>query len=378
MRAQTILALVGIFALPIAHLGAQEPVSVISDPVGFNIVPCLPNSDTIVGVPFRQMGSFQATLDSDPQAIDDEASLPLRGPFNLTPDELSFTHYVKFTSGPLDGRWFTITGNSENTLTIDLNGDSLSSTTEGDSLLVAKFWTLDSLFPPHQATTAWTESPENSGNFIPNGHAIVASASSRPRDMMTRVFLPNLEAEGVNLVSPPENIFIVVENQWSPTNNSQNAGSTRLSPDSHLTIRHSSTVAHPTNYRTAGDVVSQSNAIALHTSPNGPQDNFIGLQRPIDLSLNELNLVESGAFKVSPSSRPRDLRDRLFVYDNSTPAVNRIASAIYFHDGQNWRNSTDNNSISDSAIIPASSGIMIRKFLDQEGTTDFWLNTPPF
>ncbi|MFN2427032.1 MAG: 30S ribosomal protein S17, partial [Candidatus Binatia bacterium] len=45
----------------------------------------------------------------------------------------------------------------------------------GDRVVIAEYWTLDTLFPPAQATTGWTENTENPGEYIQNGHAVVAS-----------------------------------------------------------------------------------------------------------------------------------------------------------------------------------------------------------
>ena len=42
---------------------------------------------------------------------------------SLTVDELKDTHYVCFTTGALEGRWYEIAGNSATSLTIHLNGE---------------------------------------------------------------------------------------------------------------------------------------------------------------------------------------------------------------------------------------------------------------
>lgn len=140
--------------------------SVVSEPIGFNKVTCLAGSDTIVGVPFRKEGSRTATLTADPETDGDAATLTLSisttGPLPV--------HYLKFTSGPKNGAWFDITANTENSVTINLNGDNLDPVSAGDGVLIAEYWTLNTLFPPDKATTDPTTT----------GHAIVASVNQTP------------------------------------------------------------------------------------------------------------------------------------------------------------------------------------------------------
>ena len=107
-----------IFLAAATSFVAQE---VFTAPMGFNKVTCLANSDTIVGVPFRVQGSQTAALATGPSVdiVDpDIATLTLTS-INLTADTLT-KHYVKFKDGTAYGRFYDITGNTTDTLTIKL------------------------------------------------------------------------------------------------------------------------------------------------------------------------------------------------------------------------------------------------------------------
>jgi len=352
--------------LPLLVLAAVVPVaaqSVVSDPIGFNKVTCLSNSDTVVGVPFRLQGSLNAKLASAPVTNGDSATLTLTA---TTLTAGAFTrHYVKFTSGGKDGYWYDITGNTTNTLTVNLNGDNLAGTATGDAVLIAEFWTLDTLFPPANAT----ESPTTTG------HAIVSSPSTSPRFRKTQVLLPNVATpDGIN--QAPSKICYITGGQWVAADASANPGGTILWPDSYLIIRHPGSITTFTVFKSCGEVEMGNMVIPLATRTDGAQDCYIAVPRPLPLRLNQLNLVESGAFVTSPSTSPRFRKDQILVFDNAQQLINKAPSAIYYHNGVNWLNASNNNAISDTDVIPAGSGFLIHKALTTTGATAMWPNPP--
>ena len=351
------------------HLRAEV---VMTDPLGFNKVTCLTDSDTIVAVPFRPEGSVNTQLSGDPTVNGDSATLTLS--LNSLDPALN-TNYVKFSSGTRDGRWYDITTNTSNSVTIDLNGDNLTGVTSGDSVVIAKYWTLDTLFPPNQATTAWTE---DGGEQIPNGHAIVESPGARAFERRTEVLLPDLAGLGIN--RGISGIYIIHDNQWKILENDVNpAGDVILYPDITLTIRHPDDVDHPTVFRNAGEVLVDSFTIPLSTQSDGDRDNHIGLLRPVDVTLTKLNLWESGAFVQSLGDRAFERRDILLIFDNSLQSINKSIDITYYHDGNSWLTTEDNGDTNrDDDIIPAGSGFIIRKHQTDAGETAFWQNIPSY
>jgi len=127
-----------ILAIAVLALAGQS-ASAQGNSVGVNAVHVPAGSDTYVSVPFTDELADELTVDSVSGTM--QLNLTTGG---LTADEFADLYYVRFTSGALNGRWFTITANGANTLTVD--GD-VSAAANGDELSVFKHWTISSLFP---------------------------------------------------------------------------------------------------------------------------------------------------------------------------------------------------------------------------------------
>ncbi|NJM37856.1 MAG: TIGR02597 family protein [Akkermansiaceae bacterium] len=169
----------------------------MTEPVGFNKVTCLGNSDTIVGVPLRMQGSVKSRLSANPTVNGNTATLNLVS--SSLPTWTGSTRYVKFDSGTKDGSWYDITSNTADSLTINLNGDNLTGAVTSDSIVISEYWTLDTLFPPAAATT----------DPATTGHAIVASTGTSPIQRRTSILLPDIVTSGINL--PASGIFTFKE-----------------------------------------------------------------------------------------------------------------------------------------------------------------------
>jgi uncharacterized protein (TIGR02597 family) len=285
-------------------------------------------------------------------------------------------HYLHFTSGTRDGRWYDITANTTTSVTIDLNGDDLTGVVIGDSVTITEYWTLDTLFPPAQATTGWTEDPQNAGTFIQNGHAIVASTGALPFQRRTLLLFPDISGEGTNRASILS--YYITANQWYAIGNAEDdQGSNILYPDMMVSIRHPVSVTHPTVLRTSGEVLTDNFSIPLASLTTGQHDNFVALPRPVDVSLSDLNLWESGAFVQSLGVLPFQRRDLILVYNNTQIATNKAPTATYYHNGSNWLmiGSSDNK---DGELIPAGSGFIVRRYQSATGVTTVWNNAATY
>lgn len=360
-----------ILALLAPLIGSAQEVT---EPYGFNTITCPANSDTIVGVPFRPTGSRKGTLNALPTVDGEAATLSIAGTPGFTVNGFANTWYAKFSSGTKNGRFYTITANDASTLTIDLNGDNMTGVLATDTVVIAQYWTLDSLFPPAGATTAWTGTAPNT---VPNGHAIVASTSTSAPLRKTQLLLPNTAGTGTNLA--PNRSFYIYHNtvaatkNWLSASGTPAAGSTILSPDCYIIIRHPSTVPNPTTLKTTGEVETGTVSIPLSTITTGFQDNYIALVRPIDLTLTQLNLYESGAFVASSSTSPVLRKDQILVFNNAVALRNKAPSASYYHNGTDWLNASGNTN-ANLSVIPAGAGFIIRKAKTSGGATHFWNN----
>jgi uncharacterized protein (TIGR02597 family) len=369
---QTIARVVYTVALLFIGKSTLHAESVSSEPIGINKINCPVNSDTIVGVPFRPIGSINTQLSSSPTIAGggESATLSL-SVNNLTPSSIT-SHYVKFDGGSRDGRWYDITANGANSITINLNGDNLTGVLAGNKLVIARYWTLSTLFPPAQATTAWTL---NSGVRTPNGHAIVNSASVSISQRRTQLFLPNISGNGIN--RSPEVSFFITGGNWRSPGITGTHNDRIIYPDTYMIIRHNGSVLHPTIFRSFGEIEMKNFVIPLATNTTTSRDTYLSIPRAVDVRLDQLNLVESGAFLSSSSVSVRDRKDQLFIFDNQTMLVNKSPSQAYFYTNGNWR-TTGNTNSQNHVIIPAGTGVVIRKHRTSTGATSFWNNLPSY
>jgi uncharacterized protein (TIGR02597 family) len=371
---------------------AAAQTTAFTTPVGYVSQTCRLNSDTIVGVPLRQPTVAAAALTSNPTIGATNAVLTVTG---ATFGAYGSTHYVKFTSGPDSGSVFAITANDATTITIDRNGQSLAAVS-GNTFAVTKFWTLNELFPPALCTNS-AAGLVGPPAVAPTGTAIVSSLTPLAGARRTQLLLSDITTANVNLsasaiyyvlapqVGPPATVA-----QWRQSGGSVDVGGLQLWPDTYFTIRNPSTINGNTTYTVTGEVdMSIDNKIPLYTRVGGStakRDNPRAITRPIDVTLNGLNLGGTPAFVTSATALAGARRDELLVFDNSVTSQNKSASAIYYYIAAQvgppatpaqWRQaggSTDAGGV----VIPAGSGFIIRKFGTVDGSTTFWNNTKTY
>jgi uncharacterized protein (TIGR02597 family) len=237
------------------------------------------------------------------------------------------------------------------------------------AVLIAEYWTLDTLFPPAQATT----------DPATTGHAIVASTSGLASGRRTELLLPSLTGVGTNLAASAT--FFIFNNAWRRQGQAINSqfGGQVLYPDTLFTIRHPLAVTSPTTFRCVGDVELRNFTIPLRSRTDGRQDNFVALIRPVNVALDDLNLAGSNAFISSTSAIASGRRDELLVFNNAAALRNKAASATYFHFNGAWRKQGQAATLDFGRDeIPAGAGFLIRKFQTTTGETVFWTNQPGF
>jgi uncharacterized protein (TIGR02597 family) len=349
-----------------AACGLASAQTAYTTPVGYVSQPCLANSDTIVGLSLRIAtgGAGAVSGTPDTSSIPGSAVITIAGTPSFAINAFQNTHFVKFTSGLSNGKFYTVTSNTASTITIDLNGDTLSAANT-DTLIVSKFWTLGELFVP----SASTADPLTTGN------AIVVTTNTLSR--RTEVLLPNITGSGINLAS--SGTYYIFNGAWrrvgQPTTTSFNA--TQLWPDNYFIIRHPSTVTSPTTYTIAGEVETGNFQVPLTTQNSTRQDNFVAIPRPIDLTLNNLALGGTPAFSTTTNTLSR--RDELLVFNNAVAARNKAASATYFYFNGAWRRVGQPTTTDFGGdVIKAGYGFIIRKATEPGGPTVFWNNTPTY
>jgi len=359
-----------LIALAVAGLMAVQEsravsTTVTTNPVGYVQLTCTAASDTTVAVPFTQPAAFVGTV-----ASVSGSTVTVSGTAGWTVNQLTYavtgssTYYAQmgpYSSGsdPLDGSYFTIVANGTNTLTLALGGDNISTVPAGSTITVYPYWTLGTVFPPSTSGTA----------FI---------ASTSPVVRQTQIFLPNYSAAGDYLSTAATYFFY--NSAWRMVGdlvtNSHN--NDILIPDGYITVRNPSAT---TTLTSMGNVQTGNFMIPLDTLTSGPQDNAVGICRPVDTSLNNLGLISSGAF--TPSTSPVVRKDQIFLVSNTSVGLYKSANATYFYymgtSGTGWRLVGDlitNDHGND--LIPAGTGFTIRKVASSNGASAFWQNPPTY
>ncbi len=342
-RIKTLLSVTMLAAVALGSAEAQT--SVTTDPVGFNSVTCLPQSDTFCSVPFNSETPFQSTLAGVPTEASGQATItPTATAPGWTVNQFAGLYYVRITSGAKAGMYYQILSNTAGTLNIDLAGDTVATTIAGDSFRVCKFWTLATLLPVATQTTA------------------VVSASTLPAARRTLILLPDVIGAGINL-APTQSYFLLAAGWKKNVTGFPAADDTILLPDSYFIVRHSSSaIVASTTYTPVGGVETTSISSVLSAQVSGGQDNPITHGRPVPVKLLDLDLISTGAFVASATTLPAARRDQLLVFDNTIASLNKAPSATYFYSGGNWRKAVTGFPVADNDEIPPSSGFIIRKY----------------
>ena len=324
-----------IYRLSVTNVTGVTNVS--TEPAGFQKVDLIGNSDTIVALPFVRpefaAGIVTAVTGNQVQ---------ITGAPAWTPGQLAYaagtqpdTYQLFVRSGTNEGRLYTITNNTANSVTLDLNGSTLSGLAANDRVSILPAWTLATVFP------------EGNGIF-PSPWLI-----RRP----TEVLLPDMDGTGINLSSCK--IFCYQPGAWKQIGQGGVSKNDEIIPlNTYLTVRHNV----PTNTACvlSGTVLTSKISVPLAVSTTHRQDNFVSLARPSAISLDDSGLAASAAFRTSPS--PLNPTDELLVFDNSVPGKNKSASAVYYLLESGWfRVGGSSTPAGTHPVLAPSAAIIIRK-----------------
>lgn len=334
---------------------ASDPTT----PGGYLETVCRPGSDTIVSVPLRREAVFAGTLASDPVVSGNTATLAIAGSPGFSQDEFTQSAHVLTITGASarSGYSYAISGNSVDTISVDLSEFDVAGVAAGEKLIVFPMWTLDTLFPPETQRTLHT----SSGPLF----------SQRGSELL----FFDRDQEGIDL-APDRVYFLTSEGWFQSARGFPAAGGSTISPGSAFVIRHRSG-APETNFAISGQLIREKRAFSLKTNSDKPQDTLAGLTRPLRVTLQGLGL-DGNAFRESASVDPADRLDELHVFENTLAAINRQPSAVYFKVEGEWREDFPGYPQAETAFIEAGAGLMIRKAATTGGETHVWLNTPDY
>lgn len=289
-------------------------------------------------------------------AVNSDTSLTVSVPALTSTSGLTATDSAA-SANPNEGRLYTITANDTQSITVNLNGDTISAVAAGTQITIIPYWTLATLFPASTSGTAFTP-------------------TTSLFSLKTELLIPNYAGTGIN--NSASQIYYFYNGAWRlfgdlSTNDHSNDV---LQPNTYFILRNPASAAAST-LTVQGNVAMQRLAVPLATLNGSKQDNEVGILRGADVNLNNTGLIQSGAFTTTTSLF--SLQDQLLVFSNSTPGLNKSATSIYYYYNSAWRLFGDlNTNDHGTDVLPAGSGFIIRKASNASATTAFWQGTPNF
>jgi uncharacterized protein (TIGR02597 family) len=343
-----IIGLGGLFSLLVSSAFA-----ISSTPVGYVTHTINANSDIRLGINLDQSTAFSGQVTSvTGGAIDAGSSVG---------DLTTNAHFVRITSGTLEGNWYEITSASGNVISVaeDLASAGLA---PSDTLSAIPFWTYDSLLP--------------SGGGLPTSSNIFGLSE-------IAVYTYDPSASGINNASSGayayDSVGMLGFTGWVNLATFGSGGSDRINPDTFIQIRNNT--ASPVNFVHTGTVPTSDISFEI-VSSTAAQDNLVYNPFPTDVSFDNSNLIESGAVNASPNIFDAVNSDVVYVFAMDSSGLNPAAAAGYVYDSvgmlgfTGWVNlATFGPAGTD--LIKQGQAIMIRKAAGSASSAT-WSATMPY
>jgi uncharacterized protein (TIGR02597 family) len=348
-------------ALAIAPAFAQTTAT--STPAGFVTLNCPANSDTRISTPLTRPPVFTGAVTTPLPGAGSTVTVAGTpgwtnnqfGPLATVPP--TPTHYAAFgpaaSSYAAEGKFFPISGNNANSLTLDLAGDDISSVPANAQVQVIPYWTLGTLFPAADANVS----------FQPT--TIVAQRK-------TEILIPNHAAAGTN--NPPAVTYFFFNGAWRKSGQALTTSfdTDILPPTDNFIVRNKETATSLVNLGGVEIKKVTTPLVSLAGAASVRQDNFVAIVRPVDVKIRDLGLTPP-AFVTT--TVPATLQDQILVFDNTAAATNKPPTATYFFfDGAFRKVGQPLTTDFGDDVIPAGAGFVIRKAGTAGGTTAFWTN----
>lgn len=342
----------GLMALGLCLVGPVcRQGTAASAPAGFYRVDLLGNSDTIVSLPFTRPPAAAGVVASVASNVVTVSGNPVwtSNQFVYAPTVQSNTYFMSICSGDKEGFYYPILSNGVDSLMLQLGADTLTGLNAGDRVTMIPYWTLGTVFLGGQGV----------------------HASTSPFIRKTEVFIPNLTGTGINLSA--SKTYFYMGGHWKQVGQQAAVNDDDpLLPDAYFIVRHN--VTTNTTLTLRGSAAMSKWVIPARANPAGNQDNMVALPRPAAVTLNASGLVESGAFRASPS--PFIRIDQLFTFDNTVVGKNKSASATYFYSNQKWQRVGQAVDVGEDPVFAPGAGVIIRKGAGPGAA--FWVNPPNY
>ena len=225
------------------------------------------------------------------------------------------SYYVLVTEGKMKGEFFSVQGNTADTLLIYTAGSPVSA---GDirAVNLLPYWSLSSLFPASQATLS----------FIP---------TTDPNDVMSKVVInpPVILGPQLPQVVGKSYYFRASLNTWVAVDNpTVPAGDTVIPPGGYLYFQNTGSVSYPLRVFISGSVLADAFRFYLVSSKNVSTASTFALQRNTPYAIDEIGFNNSN-FAQSTGTGSSQRKDELIVDDGHGGVA-----AVYYRYRNQWYN----------------------------------------
>ena len=181
--------------------------------------------------------------------------------------------------------------------------------------------------------------------------------------------LPDVGAIGINLAA--YSTYYYLDGEWKKVGGdlSRDYRDDILLPDSYFIVRHNT--SNSTTITFTGEVIVGNIALPIVSQDISEQDNIIGLQRPIEMTLDQSDLGPNlGA------------NDALYVWDHTVAQKNRlIANAekyTYDKATSTWHKNSGAADVGSEQVFLPGFGFIVRKGVNTEVDELIWTNVPNY
>lgn len=331
---------------------AAAEITVTTDPVGFATTTLLGSSDSFISIPFTRPPEFIGRLASPtmPGAITVTGTPWTPSQFKYAKGSQPKHYYVLIGSGAgvKEGRSYAITDNTNNSLTVTTTAfDDASDIPANSQVEIIPYWTPATIFPASDAGVSFTP-------------------TTNPPVYQTLIRVPDYSTPGTGFAYAAEYYFN--SGAWQRVGGGDGSDDPLL-PDGYFIVRNANT-APTLSLTNIGAVLLKKLSVYLATSTNQPQNNPVGMVRPIHVSLDATGLnPRDGSFGGGATG------DKLLLFNNAAAGIDKSPSAIYTYD-THWRLSGDSTASDRGAdIIPAGTGFVVQKAANAQSA--FWTNAFP-
>lgn len=274
----------------------------------------------------------------------------------LKPNQYSYvagvqpvTYYALVTAGKFKGDYFTVQGNSSNSLLIDPEGLGINSK-DISAVSLLPFWSLSSLFPPSQATVS----------FIPTTNA---------SNVMTKVVISPPVTYGTQQPQDAGQSYYFnagISNWVSATNPSVPAGDAVIPPGAYVYVQNTGSNSYPLHEFISGSVLANQFNFFFSTSRTSSVTSYFSLPRNSSYPIGQIGFNDSN-FTQSTGTGIAQRNDQLII-DNGHGGV----AAVYYRFKNQWYN-TD-NPVPTNPVFPAGTVFGLKKPSSARGGTSLLIN----